>query len=110
MKEFCKIKVSDGKSYYSDIHIINDLLHQGQKKISFEDLKQYVLYKKNINFLKRKFKKLGYVPSFYIEYGTFHVIKAIRFTHRGRLCEDIAAIPLCYAYNRFNQFKIESNE
>ena len=64
LKQFCKITLGEGQTIFSDIKIINLLIKEGQKRIDFNNLSEYCGLKKNRQFLMRKFKKVGFVPSF----------------------------------------------
>lgn len=105
-KQFCNVKIGENNRIFSDIEIINQFLSEGQKQVKFDELSNYCSLKKNQNFLTRKFKKLGFVPSFYVKNDMFYAIKIINYTHKGRTYESLSCLPVCSAYGRFNRFAI----
>lgn len=107
MKQFCNVKLGDGKRIFSEIQIINALLKEGQRKINFDELYDYCLLKKNINFLTKRFKKVGFVPNFFVKDNMFYCIKVTRYTFKGRIYESLCCLPVCCAYGKFKRFLIE---
>ena len=106
-KNFCEITLGEGQTIFSDIKIINLLIKEGQKRIDFNDLSEYCGLKKNRQFLMRKFKKVGFVPSFYVQNNMFYAIKVLRYTsNKSRKREILTCLPICSAYGKFKKFEI----
>lgn len=105
-KQFCNVKLGDGLAIFNEIQVINALLNEGQKQVPFEKLGEYCRLKKNINFLKKRFKKVGFVPNFFVKDDMFYAIKVLRYTFRGRKYEELACLPLCCAYGRFKKYEL----
>lgn len=107
MKKISNIVLTneDG-SIKSDIQILAALNHEGQKSISFDKLGEYCKYKKTINFLKKKFKKFGYVPNFFVDNNFFYIVKVFTYVHKGHIYESCSCVPVCSAYNRFKKYEI----
>lgn len=105
-KQFCNIKLGDGKVIFNEIQVINALLNEGQKQVSFDKLGEYCRLKKNIAFLKKRFKKAGFVPNFFVKDDMFYAIKVLRYTFRGRKYEELACLPLCKSYGKFKRFEL----
>ena len=106
LKQFCDIALGEGQTIFSDIKIINLLIKEGQKRIDFNNLSEYCVLKKNRQFLMRKFKKVGFVPSFYVQNNMFYAIKVLRYTFKGRKREILTCSPICSAYGKFKKFEI----
>ena len=106
LKQFCKITLGEGQTIFSDIKIINLLIKEGQKRIDFNNLSEYCGLKKNRQFLMRKFKKVGFVPSFYVQNNMFFAINVLRYTSKGRKKEILYCLPICSAYEKFKKFEI----
>ena len=106
LKQFCEVALGEGQTIFSDIKIINLLIKEGQKRIDFNDLSEYCVLKKNIKFLMRKFKKVGFVPSFYVQNNMFYAINVLRYTFKGRKKEILYCLPICSAYGKFKKFEI----
>lgn len=107
MKQFCNVKLGNGKIIFNEIQILNEIIKEGQKKILFNDLNEYCIYKKNINFLIKRFKKIGFVPNFFIKDDMFFAIKVIRYKFRGHTYETLSCIPLCKSYGKFKKFELK---
>lgn len=105
-KQFCNVVLGDGKRIFNDVQIINALLKEGQKKVDFSELADYCALKKNQNFLIKRFRKNGFVPSFFVQNNFFYCVKVIRYSHRGRNYESLSCLPLCSAYGRFTRFEL----
>ena len=105
LKNFCEITLGEGQTIFSDIKIINLLLKEGQKRIDFNNLSEYCGLKNRL-FLMRKFKKVGFVPSFYVNNDMFYAIKVLRYTSKGRKREILTCLPICSAYGKFKKFEI----
>lgn len=105
-RQFCNVKLGDGKVVFNEIQVINALVKEGQKKVSFDELGEYCNLKKNINFLKKRFKKVGFVPNFFVKEDMFYAIKVIRYTFKGRKYEDLSCLPLCRAFGRFKRYEL----
>ena len=106
LKQFCEIALCEGQTVFGDIKIINLLIKEGQKRIDFNNLSEYCGLKKNIRFLMRKFKKVGFIPSFYVQNNMFYAIKVLRYTSKGRKREILTCLPICSAYGKFKKFEI----
>ena len=106
LKQICEVTFGDGQTFFSDIKIINLLIKEGQKRIDFNDLSEYCGLKKNRQFLMRKFKKVGFVPSFYVQNNMFFAINVLRYTFKGRKKEILYCLPICSAYGKFKKFEI----
>ena len=107
LKQICEVTFGDGQTFFSDIKIINLLIKEGQKRIDFNDLSEYCGLKENRQFLMRKFKKVGFVPSFYVQNNMFYAIKVLRYTYnKGRKREILTCSPICSAYGKFKKFEI----
>ena len=106
LKQFCDIALGEGQTIFSDIKIINLLIKEGQKRIDFNDLSEYCGLKKNRLFLMREFKKVGFVPSFYVHNNMFFSINVLRYTFKGRKKEIVYCLPICSAYGKFKKFEI----
>ena len=107
LKNFCEITLGEGQTIFSDIKIINLLIKEGQKRIDFNNLSEYCGLKKNRQFLMRKFKKVGFVPSFFVQNNMFFAINVLRYTsNKGRKKEILYCLPICSAYGKFKKFEI----
>ena len=106
LKQICEVTFGDGQTFFSDIKIINLLIKEGQKRIDFNDLSEYCGLKKNRQFLMRKFKKVGFVPSFYVQNNMFFAINVLRYTFKGRKKEILCCLSICSAYGKFKKFEI----
>lgn len=108
MKQICTTKFGKDGKVFNDIQCIHALLHDGQKHIQFEELGDYCRYKKNIDFLKKEFRKVGYVPSFFVHNNFFYWVKVHHFTLRGHEYEEISILPICSACNKFKKYEIKA--
>ncbi len=106
MKSFSKLKLGENNVIFTDIQVINQMLQEGQKKVPFSELSDYCLYKKTQNFLKKKFKKLGFVPSFFVKDDTFFCLRVICYNFRGHIHESVSLLPICSAHGMFKRFEI----
>lgn len=104
------------KSGNGEIAYHDRLMRKGQKKIPFEKLDEYCKYKQTKNFLMKKFKKLGYVPDFYVKkvgvndkYGHYFTVSVIRYYHRGKLYETPSVMPFsrCLTQKAYDRFSID---
>lgn len=105
-RQICNVKLGNGKVSFNEIQVINALLKEGQKKIEFTELNEYCCLKKNIKFLIKRFKNIGFVPNFFVKDDMFYCIKVIRYSFRGRRYESLSYLPLCRAFGRFKRYEL----
>lgn len=107
MKKISNIVLTneDG-STKSDIQMLAALNHEGQRRIPFDKLSEYCMYKKTIRFLTKKFKKVGYIPNFFVENDFFYIVKVFTYIHKGHTYESCSLLPVCRAYGRFKKYEL----
>ena len=107
MKKITNIVLTnEDNSIKSDIQIFAALNHEGQKRISFDELPEYCKYKKTINFLKKKFKNVGFIPNFFVENDFLYIVKVFTYVHKGHIYESCSCLPVCRAYGRFKKYEL----